>query len=62
MGRDLLGRVALAAYALAVVNVATPALRRLPFSVAERGASPARVVVPINKSQVIRSAGLTPRP
>jgi len=54
MGRDLLGRVALAAVALAVVNVATPAAAQTAISVAE-GVHAGEVVVPINKSQVIRS-------
>ena len=54
MGRDLLGRVALAAVALAVANVATPAAAQTAISVAE-GVHAGEVVVPINKSQVIRS-------
>ena len=54
MGRDLLGRVALAAVALAVVNVATPAAAQTAISVAE-GVHAGEVVVPLNKSQVIRS-------
>jgi pilus assembly protein CpaC len=54
MGRDLLGRVALAAVALAVANVASPAAAQSAISVAE-GVHAGEVVVPINKSQVIRS-------
>src|SRR5918993_4948582 len=54
MGRDLLGRVALAALALAVANVASPAAAQSSISVAE-GVHAGEVVVPINKSQVIRS-------
>ena len=54
MGRDLLGRVALAAVALAVANVASPAAAQSSISVAE-GVHAGEVVVPINKSQVIRS-------
>jgi pilus assembly protein CpaC len=54
MGRDLLGRVALAAVALAVANGASPAAAQTAISVAE-GVHAGEVVVPINKSQVIRS-------
>ena len=54
MGRDLLGRVALAAVALAVANAASPAAAQSAISVAE-GVHAGEVVVPINKSQVIRS-------
>ena len=54
MGRDLFGRVALAALALAIANVATPAAAQSSISVAE-GVHAGEVVVPINKSQVIRS-------
>ena len=54
MGRDLFGRVALAAVALAVANVASPAAAQSSISVAE-GVHAGEVVVPINKSQVIRS-------
>ena len=55
MGRDLLGRVALVAVALAAVGAASPALSQVsPVSVAE-GVHAGEVAIPINKSQVIRS-------
>ena len=54
MGRDLSGRVALAAVALAVANVASPAAAQSSISVAE-GVHAGELAVPVNKSQVIRS-------
>ncbi len=55
MARDLLGRVALTALALAAVSVATPAAAQVStISVAE-GVHAGEVAVPVNKSQVIRS-------
>ena len=55
MGRDLLGRVALATVALAAVGVSTPVFAQASsISVAE-GVHAGEVAVPVNKSQVIRS-------
>lgn len=55
MGRDLLGRVALAAVALAAIGVSTPVYAQASaISVAE-GVHAGSVEVPVNKSQVIRS-------
>ncbi|GAA4744804.1 type II and III secretion system protein family protein [Sphingomonas daechungensis] len=55
MGRDLKGRVALTALALAVASVTTPAAAQdSRISVAE-GVHAGEVAVPVNKSQVIRS-------
>ena len=55
MGRDLLGRVALAAVALAAIGGASPvAAQASAVSVAD-GVHAGEVAVPVNKSQVIRS-------
>jgi pilus assembly protein CpaC len=55
MGRDLLGRVALVAVALAAVGAASPALSQVSAVSVAEGVHAGEVVVPINKSQVIRS-------
>jgi pilus assembly protein CpaC len=55
MGRDLLGRVALVAVALAAVGAASPALSQVSSVSVAEGVHAGEVVVPINKSQVIRS-------
>ena len=55
MGRDLLGRVALVAVALAAVGAASPALSQVSSVSVADGVHAGEVVVPINKSQVIRS-------
>ena len=55
MGRDLLGRVALVAVALAAVGAASPALSQVSAVSVAEGVHAGEVVVPLNKSQVIRS-------
>ena len=55
MGRDLLGRVALVAVALAAVGAASPALSQVSAVSVADGVHAGEVAVPVNKSQVIRS-------
>ena len=55
MGRDLMGRVALAAVTLAVASAASPAAAQVSAVSVAEGVHAGEVAVPVNKSQVIRS-------